>query len=326
MLIQFFRNHKAIHIFILILISLVLSVGGFFHSSTVSTFYLEPALGKLLFKGQSFTLSVETNVVLTALITAGQGLFLNRLVTSMNLFSRPNFLTALLYIVISSSLLPFLFLSPALICNFITIWMLGRLISMYQLAQVKQLMFDLGILTAIGSLIYFPFLSMILLLWIALFIFRPFDWREWVTPLIGCLSIYFLIFVAYVWYDRTDDFFLIFSQISKPKINDFSIDIQDYWVLFPILLGIVLFIVTLKEQFFKSVVQIRKSFLLLFYMLLLFLISSIFTSRLNISHVILCTPVIAIYLSYYFTHAKNPWVYETLLSIMIAAGLFFTIS
>ena len=101
-----------------------------------------------------------------------------------------------MFMTLVSLFIPFLVLSPTLICNFITIWMLYKLFNIYKQADVKGIMFDLGMLVALGSLIYFPFIVMLPLIWISLIIFRPFSWREWITPLMGVIVVYFLLAVA----------------------------------------------------------------------------------------------------------------------------------
>src|SRR5690606_14303371 len=116
-----------------------------------------------------------------------------------------------MYMTLVSLFIPFLVLSPPLICNFIAIWMLGKLFNIYKQADVKGLMFDLGMIVAFGSLIYFPFMVMMVLLWISLIIFRPFNWREWITPLLGFTAVYFLLGVVYYWTNRLPEFFKIFE-------------------------------------------------------------------------------------------------------------------
>src|SRR5690606_39594096 len=127
---------------------------------------------------------------------------------------KPYFILSLFYMTLVSLLSSFLVLTPPLICNFITIWMLGKLFNIYIHYDINALMLDLGMIVAIGSLIYFPFMVMMVLLWISLLIFRPFNWREWLTPLLGFSTIYFLLGVIYYWMGRLPEFFAIFKPLS----------------------------------------------------------------------------------------------------------------
>src|SRR5690606_17805983 len=247
----------------------------------------------------------------------------NSVINHFNFMGKPNFLTALLYMTLVSLFLPFLVLSPTLICNFITIWRVSKLFNIYRQPDVKGLMFDLGMIIALGSLIYFPFIVMLLLLWISLIIFRPFIWREWVTPVLGFTIIYFLIGVIYYWIDRFDEFIAIFSPFTNSFPTMLQVDIHDYFVGIPIGIAMIMFLFVLQDQYYRSVVQIRKSFQLLFFMLLLIVASFYLNEKITINHFLLCAPPLSIYLAFYFSHAKTKWLYETLYFIIILTILYF---
>jgi len=320
MIINQHRKFTPTNIVFVSLIGSLLCLGVFFHLPTaLKPVLLEPAVYNLLGIDIGIELSPSTNVLITLVLTLFQAFFLNKVVSHFNFFSKPNFLTALMYMTLVSVFLPFLILSPTLICNFIAIWMLSRLFNIYKQTDVKGLMFDLGIIVAIGSLIYFPFIVMLLLLWIALIIYRPFIWREWVTPLLGFLNIYFLVGVIYYWLDRFNEFKAIFSPFTNPLPTSLPFDYQDTFVLVPIVVGLLLFIAVFN---FRSIIHIRKSFQLLFYMVILIFASFYLNEKININHFLLCAPPLAIYLAYYFTYAKTKWIYESLYLIIIATIVY----
>lgn len=324
MIINQHRKFTPTNIILVCLIGSLLCVGVFYHLPTeLEPVFLEPAVHNLLGFNLKIELSPATNVIMTLILTLLQAFFLNKIISHFNFFNKPNFLTALMYMSLVSLLLPFLVLSPTLICNFIAIWMLSKLFNIYKQSDVKGLMFDLGIIVAIGSLIYFPFIVMLLLLWIALIIFRPFIWREWITPLVGFLNVYFLIGVVYYWLDRFEEFKAIFSPFRNPLPTSLPLDYHDYIVVIPIGIGILFFLAILKDQYFRSVVHIRKSFQLLFYMLVLIIGSFYLNESITINHFLLCAPPLAIYLAYYFTYAKTKWLYESLYLLIIGTILYF---
>lgn len=326
MIINQHRKFTPTNILLVCIIGSLLCLGVSLHlPSDLKPVFLEPAVINLLGINTAVNISPTTNVILTLLITLIQAFFLNKIINYFNFYNKPNFLTALMYMTLVSLFLPFLILSPTLICNFIAIWMLSKLFNIYKQTDVKGLMFDLGIIVAIGSLIYFPFIVMLLLLWIALIIFRPFIWREWLTPLLGFINVYFLIGVVYYWFDRLDEFIAIFSPIINPLPSSLPLERYDYIVLIPIGIGLLFFLSILKDQYFRSVVHIRKSFQLLFYMIILVFASFNLNKMININHFLLCAPPLAIYLAYYFTHAKTKWLYESLYFIIIATIVYFQI-
>lgn len=324
MIINQHRKFTPINIFWVCLIGTLLCSGAFLHlPEELTPLFLEPAVNNLFNINFGTDLQPHSNVLITLILTLLQAFFLNRIINHFNFLGKPTFLTALLFMSLVSVFLPFLVLSPTLICNFITIWMIDKLFNIYKQADVKILMFDLGMIVALGSLIYFPFIVMLLLLWIALIIFRPFIWREWVTPVLGFSLVYFLLGVIYYWRDRWDEFLEIFKPFANPLPTGLHVDYHDYFVVIPILVALLLFLLVLKDQYFRSIVHLRKSFQLLFYMLLLIIGSFYLNTKITINHFLLCAPPLSIYLAYYFAYAKVKWLYESIYIIIIGTIIYF---
>ncbi|MFZ4862457.1 DUF6427 family protein [Sphingobacterium sp. Mn56C] len=327
MIINQLRKFTPVNILLVSIIGTFLCLGALFHlPDHIDPLIFEPAVNNLLGIKIGFGLSPLNNLMTTLVLTLLQAFLLNKVINHFNFFTKPNFLVALMFMTLVSLFLPFLILSPTLICNFITILMLGKLFNIYKQPDVKGLMFDLGMIVALGSFIYFPFMVMLILLWIALIIFRPFLWREWVTPLLGFSTIYFLMGVVYFWFDRFEEFKAIFSPFANSLPTSLSVDVNDYFVIIPIAIALLFFLITLREHYFRSIVQIRKSFQLLFYMVALIFASFYLNEHITINHFLLCAPPLAIYLAYYFTYAKSKWLYEGLYLIIIVAILYFQLT
>ena len=324
MLINQHRTLSGLNIFLVTLVGTILCLGVYLHlPENLTPVLFEPGLTNLLHIKIGSNLDPELNVIITLILTLLQAFYLNRVVNHYNLLGKPNFLTALMFMTLVSVFIPFLVLSPTLICNFITIWMLQKLFNIYKHADVKGIMFDLGLIVAFGSLIYFPFIIMLLLIWISLIIYRPFDWREWVTPLLGVILVYFLLAVAYYWFERMDEFYQIFIPFTYSLPTRLNMEVSDYFVLIPILIAIGGFLFILKDNFFKSIVHVRKSFQLLFCMLLLIVGSFYLNQEKSVNHFLLAVPAISIYLAYFFTNAKKKWFYESLYFIIFLTIIYF---
>ncbi|MGM1428165.1 DUF6427 family protein [Sphingobacterium lactis] len=324
MIINQHRTLSGLNIFLVTLVGTILCLGVYLHlPDKLTPVLVEPGLNRLLGLHIGEDLNPQLNVIITLLLTLFQAFYLNRVVNHYNLLGKPSFLTSLMFMTLVSLFIPFLVLSPTLICNFITIWMLQKLFNIYKHVDVKGTMFDLGLIVALGSLIHFPFIVMLLLIWGSLIIFRPFDWREWFTPLLGVITIYFLLAVAYFWLERMDEFYQIFIPFTYNLPTRLDMDMNDYFVLIPIVISLGGFLFILKDNFFKSVVQIRKSFQLLFIMLVLIFGSFYLNEERSINHFLLAVPPLSIYLAYFFTHAKMKWFYETLYVVILLTIIYF---
>ena len=319
-----FRKYTLLNILFLCVVGLVLCLGAFTHlPDNLMPVFFEPAISNFTGKLLPENMSPQANVLITLALTIVQALLLNTVVNRFNLVGRSSFLPALMYMTLASLMLPFLVLSPILICNFLTIWMTDKLLSIYRRTEIKPLMFDLGMIVALGSLVYFPFIVMLLLLWGGLLIFRPFNWREWVAIPIGFIAVYFLLGVVYFWFDRMDAFYEIWLPLTYPFPTSIHIDIYDYLVLLPLITIIVLFVNSLRKNLIKSVVHIRKSFQLLFCMLVLAALSFYLNADWSINHFLLAAPPTAIYMTYYFSYATKRWFYESIFALLLLSIVYF---
>lgn len=302
----------------------MLSIGAFIHMpKEFHPEIFEPAISPFLGILNDFTLSPQLNVLITLFITIVQALALNRIVSNYNLLGQPSFLPALMYVTTASLILPFLALSATLICNVLLIWLIHKLLKIYHNKEVQSTLFDLGMIVALGSLFYFPFIAFFPVLWIALIIYRPFNWREWAAGLIGFATIYFWLGIVYFWLDRLPDFYAIWRPLKKPFTASFPIERNDYWVLLPVAVILVLFFDALRKNFFKSIVFARKSFQLLFFILVLGVASFYLKPDFQDYHFLICAPPLSIYMAYYFSFAKVRWFYESLYAILLIMILYF---
>ncbi|PPL02822.1 DUF6427 family protein [Parapedobacter indicus] len=319
-----FRKYTPLNILLLSLIGLMLCLGVFMHlPRNLMPVFFEPAIANFTGKLSPENITPQANVLITLVLTVVQALLINRAVNQFNLVGRSSFLPALMYMTLASLMLPFLVLSPILICNFLSIWMLDKLFSIYRRTEIKPLMFDLGMIVALGSLVYFPFIVMLLLLWCSLIIFRPFNWREWLAAPIGFATVYFLLGVVYLWFDRMTEFYEIWLPLTSPFPTSIHIDIYDYLVLLPVIIILVLFFFSLRQNLFKSVVHIRKSFQLLFCMFVLSFISFYLNADWSINHFLLTVPPVAVYMTYYFNYATRRWFYESVYALLVLTIIYF---
>jgi len=322
-MINLFRRLNPINVLVLVIVAIILRLGILLNPPQHLGFSALETHASVLFdlSTENF-FSVQGNLLVALVITLIQAILFNRVVTNHNLLGKPSFLPALMYITGSGLLVHFLVLTPALLCNFLMIWMLDKFLSVHRKASAQASMFDLGTIIALGTLIYLPFIGMMMLLWICLIIFRPFNWREWIAGIIGFLTIYFFIAVAYYWTDSFDDF----RDLQMPLVIEFKrfkINIYNYLVVIPLLLIMFLSVISLQQKFYRSNVHVRKSYLLLFFILVFSFLSFFITSRYQIYHFLLAVPAASVFMGYYFTYAAKRWFYESLYLILAGFIIYF---
>ncbi len=324
-MIKQFRSINPVNIIFLAAVTLLLRAGIFIHlPEQVSVDFIEP-FTRFLVPLPENTLPVLTNIYVAAFLLFIQSLIFNRIINSYNLLGKSTYLPALLYISAGSLFTPFLILSPVLFCNFLLLWMVEKFLSIYKRDQVSSVMYDLGMMVALGTLIYFPFIAMLPVLWISLIIFRPFNWREWIAVVIGFITIFFFLGVFYYWNDSLDQFYRIWLPLASKFPTNLRINLYDTLVLIPVVGILILGFIQLQKNFFRSVVHLRKSFQLLFFMFLTGLISFYLKEDLRLYHFLLCAPPVAVLMAYYFVHASPRWLYESMYAVLVAGIIYFQI-
>ncbi|MDP9078058.1 MAG: DUF6427 family protein [Bacteroidota bacterium] len=324
-MISFFKALNPLNILWLAVILFVSRAGYLFAGPGTTVFTFSEPVSRLLIAPGSFINPASTsyNILLASICVFAQALLLNHLVNHYNLLGKPTFLPALMYITVSGLFTSFLVLSPPLLCNFLVIWMLFKLFSFYKSNDAKSAAYDLGMIVAVGSVIYLPFIYLFLVLWIALVIFRPLNWREILASIIGYVTVFFFLAVYYYMNDSLNQFYNIWLPLGTKFPDSINIHYLSYLVLIPVIVILALCFIKLQQNFFKSYVQVRKSFQLLFIVFLIAALSFYVKTPFNLNHFILCAVPCSVFFSYYFLYAKNKWFYESLYLLLLISIIYF---
>jgi hypothetical protein len=318
-MINFFKKLSPLNILGLAVVLFILRAGYLFNlPAKIDASYSGPFERLLLSTSLHYSFSPVLNVFAAGLLVFIQALLLNRLVNHFNLLGKPTFLPALMYVTVSGLCTPFLVLSPPLICNFFVIWMLFKLVDFYKAKDSKSSAFDLGMIVAIGSLIYLPFIFFFLAIWISLIIFKPFNWREWLSCIIGYATIFFFLAVYYYVGGNLARFADIWQPLATKFPARVVISYYYYILLVPVALILVLCFITLQQNYYKSYIQIRKTFQLLFFIFVVAALTFYIRAAFQLSHFLLCVVPASVFFAYYFLHARRAWFYETLYLLMAA--------
>ncbi|MGZ3752434.1 MAG: DUF6427 family protein [Mucilaginibacter sp.] len=323
-MIKLFRTFNPLNIFWLAIFLFVMRLGFAYHAPDKTEFPFIELFSRLLIPvSYQYVISPLFNVFLAGALVFGQAMLINYLVNHYNLLGKSTFLPALMYVTVSGLFMPFLVLSPPLVCNFLVIWMLFKLFDLYKGADAKSISYDLGMIVAVGTMIYLPFIYMFVGIWIAMIIFRPFDWREWVACVIGFITIFFFLAVFYFMSDRLGQFYAIWAPLASKFPVHIHINYYNYLVLIPVIIILVFCFFKLQQNFFKSYVQTRKSFQLLFFIFLIAGFSFYVRTDFHLDHFLLCTVPVAVFFAYYFLYAGVRWFYETLFILLLASIIYF---
>lgn len=323
-MVQQLRTLNPINLVLLFVLTLVLRVGLFLGMpEAVNSGFFEFFSRILLSFNLDTFLTPFVNISVAVVVVFLQALIFNQVLNNHGILGKSSYLPAATYIIVCSVFTPFLSFTPPLLCNFLILFIFDKILLEYKNSNSVAAMFDLGFVVAIGTLFYFPFVSFLILLWAALLLLKPFYWREWVSVLVGFLTVIFILGVYYYWNDKLLIFLEIWRPLSAKLPIYINIQVLDYIVLFPIVLCVFLSMYHLNQNFFKSYVLVRKAFQLAICILLIGVVSFYLKPDFRINHFLLCAIPVALSLAYYFVNAKKKWVFETLFFSIISVIIYF---
>ncbi len=324
MLVRLFKTQEPFNLIILLFLAIGIRLPYLLDQTPIPVFNYNEPFSTFLFGKYAILWEHKVfNVLFTTLLYFAAGLWLNKIVNDFSLIFKNTHLPSLLFVIITGIFPTFFTMDAAILIIFLQLWIFIRLFKLYKTGQATMIAFDLGVIVSLASLFYFPSIAWIILVWIALLIFRPFNWREWASSIIGAITPYLFVAFYYFWFDRWDDFIIIWQPLKNFwQINIFPKN-SDYLPLVPMLLILIVAFNRLRENFYKNVVQVRKAQQLLMFSIIITAGSFYIKPSFSINHFILLAAPITVFLSYYFLVAKRQWISEGLLLLLIFSVLFF---
>lgn len=322
-MIQVFRSPNPLNILWLAVLLFLTRFGGLVHFPAHPDTSFTGLFSRLLIAAPTADFTASGNLFWSAILIILQAVWFNYIINENNLLGKPSFLPALLYVTVTALFTSFLMLSAPLICNFLLIWLLQKILDLYKTEEATATAYDLGLLVGLGTLIYFPFIALFMVIWIALLIFRPFNWHEWISAVMGVLTILFFLSVYYYCTDHTAAFHTLWLSFDAnfPVIKT-ALPYR-FLVLLPLILIFILALFRLQNNFLKSMVVVRKTFQTLLFILLIIAVASCIKTDFGFNHFLLLAMPVAVFTAYYFLYASKKWVYETLYLLLLIGVLYF---
>jgi hypothetical protein len=154
--------------------------------------------------------------IIAMLLIIGEGFLLNYIANENEVLTKKTALPALFYIVFISNNSAMLELHPILFSNLFLMFALSKILNSYRKDIAFSQVFDAGLLISVATLFYFPCIVFFPLIGVALLIFRPFLWREWVISFIGVLVPYIFVVTIYFWREMLD--YLLYDKMFFPMV------------------------------------------------------------------------------------------------------------
>lgn len=274
-MVSFFKDKSPAAVFGLVIVSI--GVRAFFWKQSPSI-VVSSNDGLIYYLLQNFSaLSGNLVAVIYHMLIVIQALRLNYALNDARMFSKPAYTTALAYILLTALLPSWNNITAALVINSMMIWLIYRMIRLYNTQKPKTLVYNIGLITGCTVLLYFPSLPLALVAFFAVAFLRPFRFNEWIILLIGIITpFYFLagwLFLNDRFYLFTDALKIFHLTIIRPANLLVTIVTFAFAGLVTII-GIFMW----QSNNGKMVIHARKVWSILFIMLIL-LLSTVYYMR-----------------------------------------------
>jgi hypothetical protein len=187
-----FRDKSIVNIFFLAVLSIGVHLHLFFGAPLVVADGNDGVFSVIL-REYVTGFSVTLLVVLYQLLILLQAIRLNMVLSEMRMFQNNTYTIAMAYVLLSGIMMEWCSITPALLANFLLIWLFIKLCRLYNHPSPKTLLFNTGLIVGISVICYYPTAILIGVVLFALVVVRPFRLAEWVILLMGILLPYYFL-------------------------------------------------------------------------------------------------------------------------------------
>lgn len=247
-------------------------------------------------------------------------LFLNFVTISQEITTKTNYLPAFLYILFAFSSTTKNNLQPLLVANLFILPALYFLISSYRQAVALSAFYKAGFFLGIASFFYTPYIIVFPIAFIAILLFKSFNWREWVVLSFGLITpVYFYITLNYLTTSSNPPAF----EFLKNNITNFQKPIiSEYYILYNLFTVIVLFL-AIFHYFNKGLGNKIKTVKIKYVILWMLLLSIVLMFNKQTSDMVFLPSIIplSIIIGDYLSEIKKLKIANTLLLLLIGGFL-----
>jgi hypothetical protein len=303
-----FKQKSPGNVIILLLFGLLIKLPVFLYPRPVSATANDGFLYQQLLRYLSLHQAASPLLfsVISFILLYGQALMLNFLVNEYRMTARQSYLTGMSYLMITSLLPEWNYLSAPLLASTFVIWMFIKLFRLYNSANARAQVYNIGLLAGISSFIYLPSALFIICIILGLMILKPFRLNELLLFVVGGTTPYYF-FAIYLYLTNAFNVRNLqpFLSLKIPVIqNSIWLAGSTLLLLLPFLLGGYY----VQTHLRKMLIQVRKNWsIMLLYLVLSFFVPFINTDQTFHTWVLLAAPFAAFHCCAYF-YAPNRWL------------------
>ncbi len=315
-----YRDRSDINLLFIVLLSVALHFHVWVHPPLVIANESDGLLATFLLHFIKPLPPLVLIIVFQAIILS-QAIRLNILLSQLKMFQQISYLPAFTYIILTALFPYWDVISSGLVANTLIIWILVKLLRLYDQKQPQTIEFNIGLIVGCSILLYEPIAILIPVVLFALTIIRPFKLTEWLVLMMGIMLPFYFIF-AYVFLTNHAPEFRHFlpkldwkNPLVRPELNV---------ILALVVIGVQLVagFIFWQQQQTRFIIQVRKYWGVLLLMLFLTLFQPvIFSVQALYASAIVLTPL-SCFISFGFATPKRLLVPNLLFWMAIAVIVY----
>ncbi|MBS1626176.1 MAG: hypothetical protein JST83_19300 [Bacteroidetes bacterium] len=253
-----------------------------------------------------------------------ESLLVNRIINRHKVSARKNYLGGILFVVFSSMIPECLVLGPALVAALFMLLVLDQLFDLSRPEKLYTNKFDLGFLTGIAILIYFPAIFMLPVVIIGFLTMRTGTIKGILIIFTGFASVLAIVFTYYLWYDMLPD--MLPDIANLPNRKPLSLVRLTHWqeisVAWIVLIGAWI-LANVPAILYSSVIQTRKYITILIMSGFFSLLAITLVFNFHLTHLIFMLTCLSILSAMYFVETKMTFIAEILFIVLILSVFTF---
>lgn len=321
-MVSMFRQKSPGNIIVLLIFGLLLKMPLFLYPKQITATQNDEDYYHWLLNGINFlgTNNAFVCSLFSFLLLYVQALMINYLINEFRLITKQTYLPAMAYLLITTLLPEWNYLSSPLVATTLIIWIFIKLFRLYNMTVARGQIFNIGLLLGIASYIYFPSASFIICVLLGLIIIKPFRINEVFLFLMGCLTPYYFL-GAYLFLTDKLSVVNFFPHVSVlvPEVK------SNIWLAASTLLLTVPFLAGgyfIQTHLHKMLIQVRKAWsVLLLYLLLAFFVPFINGNSSFSNWILVAAPFACFHSSTYYYPGKK-WLPNVLFFVTIGYILY----
>lgn len=245
MLFRFFRSSFLVQYSVIVITAGVLWLPAFLQPVPAGSPAGFSPLYELLFAWiQSYPL-ISTSLAFLLLIF--QAFYFNAILAHNLMIGRVSTVAAFMYVIMFSLHPALTVLQPLMVAMPLVLVSFKLLLEAYDTPSNELKLFNISLLISLSGLIFFPLSLLIIWVFLALFVFRISNLREWLVPFIGFITPYVYLFSVYFFQDRLITKIQAYSEL--PSMLVFPPAFPDLQTFITLLLVAVVFLRALGTNY-----------------------------------------------------------------------------